>query len=61
MGKRNWDVVVVVPGRTNNDGTETPSAYFSAEREDSANGSRRLHTIREIAPVELPKRVRRSR
>lgn len=34
MAKRNWDVIVVVPGRTNNDGTETEAAYFSGKREE---------------------------
>jgi hypothetical protein len=61
MAKRNWDVVVVVPGRTNNDGSETPAAFFSARREDSETGSRRLAEIKEIAPPVLAKRARVAR
>jgi hypothetical protein len=42
MAKRNWDVIVVVPGRENNDGSVTPSTYFSGKREDDSHGGRKL-------------------
>lgn len=60
MAKRNWDVVVVVPGRENNDGTATPAAYFAGKRVNAANGSRKLESMREIAPVALSARARKA-
>ena len=60
MAKRNWDVIVVVPGRANNDGSETPSTYFAGKREDTDIGSRKLVGMKEIAPVTFVPRKRTS-
>ena len=51
MAKRNWDVVVVVPNRENNDGTETKAVYFSGKREEN-----KLADMKEIAPVQFVNR-----
>ena len=53
MSKRNWNVIVVVPGRVNSDGTETQAAYFSGKREDA-----KLVGMKPIAPVEFVSRKR---
>lgn len=60
MTKRNWDVIVVVPGRTNNDGTETKATYFAGKREDTEHGSRKLVGMKEIVPVTFVPRKRTS-
>jgi hypothetical protein len=59
MAKRNWDVIVVVPGRMNNDGTETKATYFAGKREDSEHG-RKLVGMKEITPVTFAPRKRTS-
>lgn len=46
--KRNWNVTIVVPGRENNDGTTTPSLYFTGKRIDGTNGTRKLVDMVEV-------------
>lgn len=51
MKRRYLDIMtIVIPGRENADGTETPAAYFRCEVETLKTGAKRIRSCVETKP-----------